>query len=1105
MSDRTSAKVQAQQKTLSGSPSKGSLLQRTCACGQHTIAGGECSTCRNRQSTLLRSQRAFEPPSAPGGVASNSLAQENALSSNSAFDGASRFGYDFSQIPIRSPAVGVIQAKLTVSQPGDPYEQEADRVANQVMRAPAPTPQVQRKCACDGVDGSLGECEECAAKREILQHHAIQRVSKSMAPPIVNQAIVQRQDTVDDEEESRTFLKMVPEIAASRSMRSVARVTVEPRVELTWAGMSGLQDPGHSLRHPTSDPGYRYIQPPVRGTLGGATVRGAAVIPTSPNKVVVVSRATGDRDKNAGTSHAEYYFCEWLDGQAWKDSVISIEVENFPYNPCSTCVGRLVELLATLNALHLGGNKVQAKLTWNGDRPWPQENLATIRETLSDLQEGGWIVDPPDVSQEGIKYLSKHRPNEPVALQRFSTTHTGPIIAPPIVNAVLNGGGGRPLDSATRALVEPRFGYDFSQVRVHTDAQAAESARAVSALAYTVGNNVVFGAGQYAPGTAEGQRLLAHELTHVVQQSGNSTSTVREKTDRKITRTPALDLPRLDQELFWGIPLSQTFGVIGHSATCHKKPSLEIIAYVYPHNTATFSTWTPGSSSTPPPSGGSSQPDRSQWVLNSSGAWVPARRALVVGGVHGDERGPLDLVDRLQQELASATNPLVRDFDTMVIPRMNPGGVKAHTRENPCGIDLNRNFPGLSGFPSGGSAPREEPEVTAVRQVVEIFKPNRILALHAISSASEGGVFADPVEDRVARDLACRMALRMRGIQLPKGGMSGDVNVAGNQLTNNVCNVRYPEAASVSVTTQQSSLGAWASAPTSVGGRGIPVITYEVGGKAPLSASGPGRSVDTIMPGIREFLLDNEHLPSEADALLRQSVSNAFLVGQGVATVDTNMRKAIEKIVSDRFDDMNLYYQKAWLLQQSPSIRKKLPRRLTIVSGFRSFKDQARITSDALHKQALFRATSTDAEIQQAILNVMQTISVPGFSRHHWGTEIDVVSATRTDWEGKGKFVPLIPFLTNEAPKFGFFNPYSDQRLSSTLPHYQNEPWHLSYWPIANVLQQEWAARITNNVLHNLITETAKAIHGRIDVARMERILAGTGLEHFQTNVAPSP
>ncbi len=80
--------------------------------------------------------------------------------------------------------------------------------------------------------------------------------------------------------------------------------------------------------------------------------------------------------------------------------------------------------------------------------------------------------------------------------------------------------GGQPLSKSERAYFEPRFGVDFSQVRLHSDAQAAESAQALNAKAYTLGQDVVFGTGQDTPGTSEGRRLMAHELTHVVQQSG---------------------------------------------------------------------------------------------------------------------------------------------------------------------------------------------------------------------------------------------------------------------------------------------------------------------------------------------------------------------------------------------------------------------------------------------------------------------------------------------------------------------------------------------------------------------------------------------------------
>lgn len=91
--------------------------------------------------------------------------------------------------------------------------------------------------------------------------------------------------------------------------------------------------------------------------------------------------------------------------------------------------------------------------------------------------------------------------------------------APPLVHEVLRSPG-RPLDAATRAFMEPRFGRDFSQVRIHSGAAAEQSAADVNAMAYTVRNNIVFARGRFAPETGDGQRLLAHELVHVLQQSG---------------------------------------------------------------------------------------------------------------------------------------------------------------------------------------------------------------------------------------------------------------------------------------------------------------------------------------------------------------------------------------------------------------------------------------------------------------------------------------------------------------------------------------------------------------------------------------------------------
>ena len=91
---------------------------------------------------------------------------------------------------------------------------------------------------------------------------------------------------------------------------------------------------------------------------------------------------------------------------------------------------------------------------------------------------------------------------------------------PPIVHDVLRSFG-QPLDATTRAFMEPRFGHDFSHVRVHAGSTAAQSTHAINALAYTAGNHIVFDSGQYNPATTAGKRLLAHELTHVTQQARN--------------------------------------------------------------------------------------------------------------------------------------------------------------------------------------------------------------------------------------------------------------------------------------------------------------------------------------------------------------------------------------------------------------------------------------------------------------------------------------------------------------------------------------------------------------------------------------------------------
>ncbi|TCV86754.1 eCIS core domain-containing protein [Sulfurirhabdus autotrophica] len=119
----------------------------------------------------------------------------------------------------------------------------------------------------------------------------------------------------------------------------------------------------------------------------------------------------------------------------------------------------------------------------------------------------------------------------PLRIQRYAGPAAGDAgTAPASVDRAL-ANPGRPLEPALQQDMGRRFGHDFSQVRVHSSTDAEQSTRDVNAKAYTVGNNIVFGAGQFVPGTQEGRRLIAHELTHVVQQSANPALLQRAEND----------------------------------------------------------------------------------------------------------------------------------------------------------------------------------------------------------------------------------------------------------------------------------------------------------------------------------------------------------------------------------------------------------------------------------------------------------------------------------------------------------------------------------------------------------------------------------------------
>jgi hypothetical protein len=131
-------------------------------------------------------------------------------------------------------------------------------------------------------------------------------------------------------------------------------------------------------------------------------------------------------------------------------------------------------------------------------------------------------------------------------LQRKESGNDSPGIAPTIVHDVLNSSPGKALDTDARSFMEPRFDYDFSNVKIHDDDLAAKSAVSINALAYTSGNDIVFNSGQYNASSDPGKRLLAHELTHVIQQTGTiqkqeETTSIAEEETSSQTETISIE------------------------------------------------------------------------------------------------------------------------------------------------------------------------------------------------------------------------------------------------------------------------------------------------------------------------------------------------------------------------------------------------------------------------------------------------------------------------------------------------------------------------------------------------------------------------------------
>jgi hypothetical protein len=172
---------------------------------------------------------------------------------------------------------------------------------------------------------------------------------------------------------------------------------------------------------------------------------------------------------------------------------------------------------------------VQRKLAVGAVNDPLEHEADTIADKVMRMPDPGFVQRKGIIDEEDEKKnMIQRKPLLPFIQKKG--TESGTKVSNPVANQINETkGNGSGLDNHVKSFMESRFGTDFSQVRVHTDHRAAAMAGAINAQAFTYGNDIYFNKGKYSPDTAEGKNLLAHELTHTIQQGGTSTNNILQR------------------------------------------------------------------------------------------------------------------------------------------------------------------------------------------------------------------------------------------------------------------------------------------------------------------------------------------------------------------------------------------------------------------------------------------------------------------------------------------------------------------------------------------------------------------------------------------------
>ena len=392
------------------------------------------------------------------------------------------FGHDFSRIPIHTPEAGAIQTRLLINNSDDKYEQEADRVAARVMNMPEALSPVT-------VISPSASVRPYSAVRP----HGIEGVRSGSWFP-------QRVET--DKIDSNTLtgitalIQRKPEAADKQNAQSSVREEYN-KPELHFYNRMGLVDtviPSPDPSEPTRSPQTPPQPEEGRSFEIGWTVRniGWKTAPAHHNSLTIydAKRCSGCRSPEDEVSRT-------------KNSAPSlISVTQLGKEPGKD----EYEESFIISGLQAGYYEIFAELDIDKEVDEINEDNNTQSMNLSVRSSNKPKLDTNEEEEETVQRKKDAGP----------APHRG-LGVESLVSGLRS--AGQPLPQSLRDFFEPRFGYDFSRVRIHSDACAAESARKLHAKAFTVGRDVVFGEGQYAIEKREGRHLLAHELTHVVQQT----------------------------------------------------------------------------------------------------------------------------------------------------------------------------------------------------------------------------------------------------------------------------------------------------------------------------------------------------------------------------------------------------------------------------------------------------------------------------------------------------------------------------------------------------------------------------------------------------------